>query len=460
MKSNARNVAALAIAGLFQAAVAEAGEIPGTFPYCAWWLKTTPETMNVAYPDTEATYWTTPFIAKSGLKLRIKGQFPQARYFSLTVYDNTFGYFTTTEGVSSGIADYRILPDSGSVNPWQVVDAASGGSFTVRVEDNVTQAMNEAENTIPISPSTPISGKLPSDIRFLILRTYVPAGGDTQVQLPTVTIEDGVQSTVLATCTAPRLKRLAKASKDVAKVTAALKGLRTKTSQYEPPCNSSASGCPPLMQFFLPSSAVTSTVFPNPDNAYVSALFVPRRGEVVVVRSLAPSSPSAVGTGSVGDAVGATPVDWPQAQYQVRYWSIANNVYKKPYPVVTFGRGKRVVYGGAPDLSTPLDAEGRYNVVISHPADKPKNATADNGITWLPTQANKPRAWETLILRNMLPNPSFANAIQQIPSSNFADPTAAQSVMGSYYPSIASCSRAVFEKGGPDACFIAYQARQ
>ena len=177
-------------------------------------------------------------------------------------------------------------------------------------------------------------------------------------------------------------------------------------------------------------------------------------------RPCPPSSPSAVGTGSVGDAVGATPVAWPQTEYQVRYWSIANNVYKKPYPVVTFGRGKRVVYGGAPDLSTPLDTEGRYNVAISHPADKPKNATADNGIAWLPTQVNKPRAWETLIMRNMLPNSGFANAIQQIPSSNYGDPAAAQSVMGSYYPSIASCSRAVFEKGGPDACFIAYQGRR
>ncbi|WP_045226921.1 hypothetical protein [Methyloterricola oryzae] len=460
MKNNALYGVTLAIGGFCLAATVNAAEVPGTFPYCAWWLETTPETMNVAYPDTEATYWTTPFIAKTGLKLKIKGQFPQARYFSLTVYDNSFGYFTTSEGVSSGIADYLIVPDSGSVNPWQSSDAASGGSFTVTVEDNVTQAMYETENTIPISPSTPVSGKLPSDIRFLIFRTYVPAGGAAQVSLPTVTIDDGTQSTDLALCSASRLKKLAKLSKDVAKVTKAIKGLRTRTSQYEPPCNSSASGCPPLMEFFLPSSGVTSTVFPNPDNAYISALFVPKRGEVVVVRGLAPSSPSAVGTGSVGDAVGASPVNWPQTEYQVRYWSIANNVYKKPYPVVTFGRGKRVVYGGAPDLSTPLDTEGRYNVVISHPADKPKNATVDNGIAWLPTQVDKPRAWETLIMRNMLPNSSFTNAIQQIPSSNYGDPAAAQSVMGDYYPSIASCTRAVFEKGGPDACFVAYQGRK
>jgi hypothetical protein len=182
------------------------------FPYCSWWLKTTPETMNVAYPDTEATYWTTPFIAKPGLQLKITGQYPQARYFSLTVYDNTFGYFTTDEGVTSGIADYLITPDSGSENPWQTSGAATGGTFTVTVKRDVTQV-------------------------------------------------------------------------------------------------------------------------------------------------------------------------------------------------------------------------------------------------------NKPKVWETLIMHNMLPNTSFTNAIQQIDPNDYGDPAAAESVMGPYYPLVASCDRSVFEEGGVDACFAAYQGQ-
>ncbi|MGH3263418.1 MAG: hypothetical protein ACRDNS_15655, partial [Trebonia sp.] len=56
------------------------------FPFCSWWLETTPQTTNVALPDTSATYWTTPFFASPGLKIYVKGQFPDARFMSVTVY--------------------------------------------------------------------------------------------------------------------------------------------------------------------------------------------------------------------------------------------------------------------------------------------------------------------------------------------------------------------------------------
>lgn len=432
-----------------------ANAAPGVFPFCSWWLETTPTTMNVAYPDTEATYWTTPFIAKPGLQLTIKGQYPQARYFSLTIYDNTFGYFTTTEGVTSGIADFRINPDGGSVNPWQVSGAATGGSFTVTAKQNVTQSMYQNDNTIPLVPSTPVSGTLPSNVGFLILRVYVPAGSNKRVQLPTVIVDDGSNSTALQTCTTPRLSRLSKVSKDVAKVLRVIEKLRNGTTPYAPPCGSN---CPPFLQFFLPSSAVTSSVFPNPDNAYITALLQSKKGKVVVVRGLAPTSPAAVGQGVIGDAIGATPVEWTNPAYQVRYWSISNNVYQKPFPVVTLRSGKSVIYGGTADLQTPLDNQGRYTIVISRPADRPANATSAQGVAWLPTQVNKPNVWENLIMRNMLPNADFTNAIQNINPSNYGDPAAAQAVMGAYYPLAASCTRKVFEQGGADACFSAWHA--
>ena len=41
--------------------------IASVFPYCSWWLETTPQTMNVAFPDTSATYWTTPYLALPGM---------------------------------------------------------------------------------------------------------------------------------------------------------------------------------------------------------------------------------------------------------------------------------------------------------------------------------------------------------------------------------------------------------
>lgn len=427
------------------------------FPFCAWWVETTPETMNVAYPDTEATYWTTPFVATPDLRLTVRGRYPQARYFSLTVYDSTFGYFTTSAGVTSGLADYRIEPDAGSVNPWQTATGSAGGAFTVTVARDVTPEANATTNALPLVPSTPASGTLPSDVGFLIFRVYVPAGGAGAVDLPTIEVTNARTTTTLRPCTKARVRGLARAGGTAGRIARLLRRLRKGRTPYAPPCGSD---CPPLLQFFLPSPAVTSGVFPNPDNAYVSALFEPERGTVVVVRGLAPTSPATVGTGSVGDAVGATPVPWTEPSWQVRYWSVSNNVYEAPYPVVAVGRGSRVVFGGAADLDTPLDAQGRYTVVVSHPADRPGNATAANGVAWLPTQPTRPKAWETLILRNMLPAAAFANAIQQIDPADYADPAAAAAAMGAYYPLMAACSATVFESGGADACFAASTARR
>ena len=50
--------------------------VANVFPYCSWWLETTPQTMNVAFPDTSATYWTTPYLAQPGMSIEVAGTFP------------------------------------------------------------------------------------------------------------------------------------------------------------------------------------------------------------------------------------------------------------------------------------------------------------------------------------------------------------------------------------------------
>jgi hypothetical protein len=54
-------------------------------------------------------------------------------------------------------------------------------------------------------------------------------------------------------------------------------------------------------------------------------------------------------------------------------------------------------------------------------------------------------------LRNMLASEGFANAVQNVPSGSNAAATAA--VMGDYYPDVAVCTTADFERGGAAACF-------
>jgi hypothetical protein len=103
------------------------------------------------------------------------------------------------------------------------------------------------------------------------------------------------------------------------------------------------------------------------------------------------------------------------------------------------------------DYQVALDAQGYYNFVVSTLADKPSNATAAHGVTWLdwgPT--NVPGA---LILRNMLPAAGFHHAVQDVPKQ--ATPQLAAQVMGAYYPQAVYCTTAQFEAGGPPSCFSA-----
>ena len=55
---------------------------------CAWqgpYVKENPVT-NIAYPDAGALYWSLKGVLPEGATLRLKGKYPQARYFSFNSY--------------------------------------------------------------------------------------------------------------------------------------------------------------------------------------------------------------------------------------------------------------------------------------------------------------------------------------------------------------------------------------
>ena len=43
-------------------------EAPTPFPFCSWWTETIATTVNVAFPDFSAAYWTTPFAVANDLR--------------------------------------------------------------------------------------------------------------------------------------------------------------------------------------------------------------------------------------------------------------------------------------------------------------------------------------------------------------------------------------------------------
>lgn len=419
---------------------------PRPFPYCSWWAKTTPETLNVAFPDSAATYWTTPFYAAKGLEVEIEGQYPNARYMSFNVYDESGGSFEAN-GVSSGIADYQIDPNAGSVNPFQS-NAEPGGSFTVTLTED---AKVGETNTLPLAPEGAI-GKHGAPLGFLVYRVYLPTGGSAAVELPKLSLVKSGKRVTLSRCPAPtgKFSALARsketASKAARKLGAKLRVRPTKRmayallklgkalrggSQGTRPCRGSK--CPPPLRFFRASAAATNSFFPNVNNAYVSALFRPVPGTVVVVRGKAPRTPA-----------GTSPVPWPQEELQLRYFSLCNNVYRSPWPVVANpAPGGTTEYGCAADFETKVNAAGEYVYVVAPPGQR--KAVEAAGGTFLPLSTTQPRTRQILIFRNMLPNESFAHAVQNAPQNG--KPVGAARAMGDYYPRAYRCTLAQFQVG-------------
>jgi hypothetical protein len=358
---------------------------------------------NVAYPDTNSTYWAMPTNYSIGDVVSITGQFPFARYMSLNSY--------TLEGASTGgLHDSLIVPDAGSSNPFTegVAWNATPRNYTVPVNVTATpQITSPIAGAIDIAPGA----------GWLIIRVYVPddaASPSGSVPLPSIT----VNATTLAGCTTF-------GSEPAIIALGALLAQSVLGSALAPA---------EVPEFVFSGSS--AGLFPNADNKYVYATTTWKSGRLILVRGTAPSFPD-------------TPAQSLFPQQQLRYWSMCTNLLITPAPVVDCAR----------DSTTALDAQGRYLYVISADQDRPtgESITRDYG-TWLKwfgpigealPEADKPTG--NLIMRNMLPDASFANAIQNIPvpASN-AD---ARATMGAYYPDATYCDRDVFERFGADACF-------
>lgn len=122
---------------------------------CGWPLETTGVgATNVAYPDTDATYWTMPFDSTTSAEMRITGQFPAARFMSFTAYD-------AEGGDAVALIDEDIVPASGS-NPFTPEGAgSSGGTYALTV---VGPSGTPGANTLV----------LPTAVGWVLLRVYVP----------------------------------------------------------------------------------------------------------------------------------------------------------------------------------------------------------------------------------------------------------------------------------------------
>jgi hypothetical protein len=184
---------------------------------------------------------------------------------------------------------------------------------------------------------------------------------------------------------------------------------------------------PPVPIFARPPVS-EANLFPNPDNTYIAAIVSHRPGRIVVVQGTAPTVPDTAAGRPTGSGE------------QLRYWSLCTNEYRKPYPVTACAADRDVV----------LDDDGRYTFVISTPEDRPANATAADGVTWLDWGSTE--VDNLLLLRHLLPDPAFTEA-----AVNVAPGTLATSTMGRYAPEATYCPSATFRQGGAATCRLATQ---
>lgn len=387
-------------------APAAGSAVAGTTATCSWPVKANKETLNVAYPDTAATYWVQRYSLAPGERLDLGWKKPNARYSSFITYALTGGALDVRTD-----RDLEVGPDGTATVQLSADVAPHSGGNRIAATGQATNAAGTAiDNTAgpgataaPTTATTAAGGRADGTV---IYRVYVsgdpgdPAGGP----LPTVTVVRADGSRLeLPPCPNPG------GSPDAAAL----------VDRFGPATNVS----PPAQPVFIRPANGGGNLYPNPDNVYVATIVGYQPGRVVVVRGKAPTYP---------DTRAGQPVTGDE---QVRYWSLCTNEYRKPYPVSFCLHDDEVA----------LDAAGDYTFVVSTPGDRPANATEANGVTWLDWGSTDVNG--LLLLRNMLASPSFPES-----ATNLKPGSLASSTMGAYAPKAVYCDKATFEQGGAAAC--------
>ncbi len=352
---------------------------------CGWPSKAGKDTLNIAYPDTAATYWSTAYILAPAEHLIINGRFPNARYASFITYG-------PSGGANSVLTDRDITPDPGSTNPF-THGGRSGGRYTIEVRSDTRSVANSLSavtsstagtprvsagttTSVPVNAkngSMPLGSGIPGErgvvTGTLIYRVYVSniRNDDTGGGLPQISVlhADGTHSAV-PTCGHPVQNPAGTAIVDA---------------------NGPATNTPaPAQPVFIRPKKNATNLYPNPDNAYLATIAHHTPGHIVVVHAKAPTFP---------DTQIGLPVTGAE---QVRYWSLCTDEFRKPYPVSFC----------VADSNVALDRNGSYTIVVSTPADRPANATIANGVTWLTWGSTA--VDNLLLMRQMLAAKTFHEA--------------------------------------------------
>ena len=430
-------VAAAALAVPARAALVPDGHNPQGLPTvgCFWTGPFTAanEKTNTAFPGTEITYWGAKFRAPEGAVLRLRGQYPHARYSSLNAYESSGGVPT------GSVSDRQIRPDKGSVNtslPGRDRKARKR-SWTVRVLGTSGPA-KPARNTLYAAPSS-------ESYQDIIYRVYVPdkrrnRAGGVPIPRPELRLADGTVLTGKALCAALNSNHDYKANNIPLPVYDSLVNWPGK----DPLVNPAEPEFGFIKFFNLPLSlaryrtqaefdaawkanpAEVGTLYANNDARYMTGAFSTRFGKVLVLKGSMPTTPKTWRGNRRARA--AQLVEWDMCTLE----SLATT------------RTHRCLF----DEQVPLKGKKRrYTIVVAKAADRPWNAKRKCGVAFLAADPDGDgvgrRDAGLLLTRNVIPAPGFKHSIQKVGS-----PYDAARVMGRYYPRGKYTSKAGFQKLG------------
>jgi len=425
MRGPAVRAAVLALAAAATLALLPAGSAPaqGVDQTCVLALtKFDPGTLNIAYPDDSAQYYVGVYQLMPGMRIRITGRFPHARYMSFNVYD-------PAQRPLDAINDVGITPDPGSANPFvRGADRTSSDrrSYTVFIDFGAPPA-NPAPNTLYTGAG---QGGTPNVHGSFIYRIYIPDKGrdDTGgVGLPTATVEPATATgtpatSACATAEKPTVGGINEALADEALPDAPFPG-GTNPPTWRKFVNLASGAALQLLGEPNPGGIDLDTLggsgglLSNRDNAYVSTPINRAHGQIVVTRLRAPTfadtrAPAAIMPGG-----------------QLRYWSMCENDPPTQRMVACLNDDRSVV-----------GRDGFVTYVVSLTSKRPSGATAACGVNWLPWG---PDQRGILIFRHMLPHVGFRQSIQRAEVDREAASMGTYFPVSRYYADAAAYERAV-----------------
>ena len=392
---------------------------------CGWLFRLSGDQVNAAFPDQAARYWVADLPIPSGFHIEIDGRFPRARYISFITYDSA------TRAID-GIHDTQIAPDAGSINPFMAGASrtVTNRSYTVYVRNETVPAGGRAANTVYTDNGQPppqTKTSEPTQTATLIYRVYEADQGldiTGGVGLPEISLvsDDGTQRRQLPDCPDHSLPSTQSVTDGLASAGGGEGSDGVPSAELggqDPPVwlryTNAANGVAnsalnnPRTGAAWPAAQQATNMLPsggfyeNVDNAYMTAFDTSSYGDVVVFHGKAPSTPQTYRAS-----------DTTMRRGQLRYWSMCSNVSTTQYLACV------------KDDDVVLDRHGYYTIVISTAANRPATATAACGIEWLP---KGPLPSAPIILRNMLPDPKFKQAIQDVPAQGQERAT-----LGPFYP--------------------------